>query len=288
MASFCWIRPLQVGHGIRRSFQSRALLCTPKTRHPQKPLLFLPTHHRRSPSTPPSPRFTSSSTIPIPPDPPGDLDEAAQSIRCGLRDFKHDKWGWVIYRCSYGDDEAWTRFQRIINDRSRKDMAGRGFPPDLANSLEWTFVSDRASLDGASKEQLRSYFRAWVAEAEKVEQPRATVENGRDATKAQRYSFFIEVDEEALRSVADADLDNPFDEGWVNIVRCGEWDLGPEAREEERKRENIPVEDVEGDGDEGWMRISSHMVGPDFYDAIGYLPQDWYPFYRQPPGLVYW
>ena len=165
-------------------------------------------------------------------------------------------------------------------------MARRGFPPDVTNSLEWTFVSDRASLDGASRDQLRVHFRAWAAEAEKAEQPRAVVAGRWD--KSQRYSFFIEVDEEALRAVADADLDDPLDEGWVNIVRCGEMDLGPEARERERERENIPVEDVEGDGDEGWMTIASHMVGPDFYDAIGDLPQNWYAFYTPPPGLVYW
>lgn len=168
-------------------------------------------------------------------------------------------------------------------------MARHGFPPEVANSLEWTFVSDRASLDGASRDQLRVHFRAWAVEAEKAEQPRAAVDDGGDSTtKSQRYTYFIEVDEEALRSVADADLDDPLDEGWVNIVRCGACDLGPEARERERERENIPVEDVEGDGDEGWMTIASHMVGPDFYNAIGHLPQDWYTFYTPPPGLVYW
>lgn len=158
-------------------------------------------------------------------------------------------------------------------------MASRGFPPELANSLEWTFVSDRASLDGASRDQLRDHFRAWAAEAEKAEQSRGTIAT--DIT-AQRYGYFIQVDEEALRSVVDGDANHCLGEGQVNIVRCGEFDLGPEAREGDR--EHVEVED----GDEGWMVIAAHMVGPDFYDSIGQLPQDWWAFYTPPPRLVYW
>ncbi|KFY18428.1 hypothetical protein V493_08623 [Pseudogymnoascus sp. VKM F-4281 (FW-2241)] len=284
MASFCWIRPLQIGHGIRRGYQSRALLRTaylltyPKGRHPYKPLLFLPTR-RSSTSMLPNTTFMSSSKIP--PDPQSNLDEVAKNIHDDLRHFKHDKWGWVLYRCSYGDDEAWTRFQQIIHERSRKGMAERGFPLEVANSLEWTFVSDRTSFDGASRDQLRQHFYAWAAAAEKTEQLRA-VDNERNWTgdKSQRYIYFIQVDEEALRSVVDADPSDSLDEGWVNLIRCRDGDLDLDWRQ--REKENVDEED----GDEGWMMIAAHMVGPDFYDAIGRMPQDWYTFYTPPPGLV--
>ena len=136
MVSFCWIRPLQVRHGIRRSYQSRAPLSTtylstyPKSRHLQKPLLFCPTY-RSSTSRPPLPRFISYSTPSS--DPLTDIDDVPQntlaerrhfklnyvddvphSILADLRRLKHDKWGWVIYRCTYGDDEAWSQFQKQI------------------------------------------------------------------------------------------------------------------------------------------------------------------------------
>lgn len=49
-------------------------------------------------------------------------------------------------------------------------------------------------------------------------------------------------------------------------------------------REHIDQED----GDEGWMRIAGHMVGPGFYEAIGASIECWYAFYTPPPGLTYY
>jgi len=72
-----------------------------------------------------------------------------------LKNDKHDKWGWVIYRCTYDDDEGWTRFKQFIIQQSRANIT-ESDTPELADSLEWTFVEDRATLDGASKDQLRS------------------------------------------------------------------------------------------------------------------------------------
>ena len=62
-------------------------------------------------------------------------------------------------------------------------------------------------------------------------------------------------------------------------MRWSDEDLDLERREMDR--ELVEVED----GDEGWMQIAAHMVGPDFYDAIG---DDWYTFYTPPPRLVYY
>jgi hypothetical protein len=211
----------------------------------------------------------SSSTNPSP----------IENIRDDLRHFKHDKWGWVIYRTTYGDDEAWSQFQRIINERSRKRMAEPDVLPEVANSLEWTFVSDPTTLDGASRDQLRHRFRAWAAEAERTEQPRATDHpKNWNGLRSQRYTYFVQVDEEALRSVVDADPSDAWDVGWVNLVRAEEEpDLGRDVKE-----------DVKEVDDEGWMMISAQMVGPDFYDAIGQMPDNWYAFYSPPPGLVFY
>lgn len=61
----------------------------------------------------------------------------------------------------------------------------------------------------------------------------------------------------------DVDPYDNLDWGWVNIVRCWDHDFDLEGRE--RGREYVEVED----GDEGWMQIAAHMVGPDFYEVIG-------------------
>ncbi len=154
-------------------------------------------------------------------------------------------------------------------------------PPEVANSLEWTFVSDPTTLDGASRDQLRRRFRAWAADAKRTEQPRAA-DHDKDwnGLRSQRYTYFVQVDEEALRSVVDADPSDHSDVGWVNLVRADEeMDFGRRPKEEE------DVEEAEAE-DEGWMMIAAHMLGPDFYDAIGQMPEGWYGFYSAPPGLV--
>lgn len=124
-------------------------------------------------------------------------------------------------------------------------MVEREFPHEVANGLEWTFVSDQSLFDGASRDQLRQHFHAWATEAEKSEQPR--VVDGKEYYVASRYQYFIQVDEEVLQATVDADPYNDFDCGWVNLVRCWDQDLDSNWREE--AREHVDQED----GDEGWM-----------------------------------
>jgi len=35
-----------------------------------------------------------------------------------LAKAKHDKWGFVVYRCTYQDDHAWQRFKQIMHERT--------------------------------------------------------------------------------------------------------------------------------------------------------------------------
>ena len=58
----------------------------------------------------------------------------------------HDKWGWVIYRTTYDDDEGWTCFKQLITQQSLTNIA-ESKAPEIADSLEWMFVEDRATLD---------------------------------------------------------------------------------------------------------------------------------------------
>lgn len=242
-------RPL-AGVGFRYSQQSRILLPFTKT----WPTFPRPPRPQACRQLPPSPHHYMASFV---------IPSAVQNIQDDLQHFKHDKWGWVIYRCTYGDDEAWERFQQIINERSQDNMAQAGVPQEVATTLEWTFVSDRAALDGVSREELRRRFRAWANEAEKLEQPRAD-----RGPKLQRYLYFIQVDEDCLQSVVGANPSDPLDVGWVKIVQA---------------EESTGNEDGE---DEGWMLIAADMIGPDFYDAIGQMPESWYSFYMPPPALV--
>lgn len=211
-----------------------------------------------------------------------------------LKKEKHEKWGWVIFRCTYDDDEGWTRFKQIIIQQSHANIA-ESDTPDLAGSLVWTFVEDRATLDGASKDQLRSRFKHWANEALKIEQPR--VEDHRYGIYGiPRYTYFIHVDEGALKSVVydapqlpEPDLDGV---GYVNFVDAN-WkslseltsivgDIGAEEDDVHEPIDGCTEENV------GWMKIASHMVGADFYQGMMGNRDSWYAFYKRPPEISNW
>jgi hypothetical protein len=218
-----------------------------------------------------------------------------------LAELKHDKWGFVIYRCTYQDDHAWERFKQIIHERTQKSMEMSDTPEaanSLADSLEWTFVEDRTALDGASKSQLRERFNKWAAQAIVTEQPRAQAETKRDLEPTfgiPRYHYFIQVDEEALQSVLAAPKLDLYGEGFINFVDSRWKPLGD-------RLSRSSIEDIE-DEDEvfdpidrcteenvGWMRLAAFTaVDAEFYVSVfDYPGGGWYVAYKRPPETVMW
>lgn len=109
----------------------------------------------------------------------------------GLKHSKHDKWGFVIYRCTYKNDQDWHHFKQLVHDRTKKAMA-ESDAPEIADSLEWTFVEDRDTLDGASRSRLRRHFNAWAETAHAIEQPRAHLDFQKwGLFGIARYNYFI-------------------------------------------------------------------------------------------------
>jgi hypothetical protein len=103
----------------------------------QRPLLF--SNIRQFTSTP-----RTEMAIPSP----------ESQISRMLKELNHDKWGFVIYRCTYKNDQDWNRFKQLVHDRT-KQLIAESDTPEIADSLEWTFVEDRAAFEGASRPQLR-------------------------------------------------------------------------------------------------------------------------------------
>ena len=89
---------------------------------------------------------------------PNYVDLSPESvIQEGLAQWPINKWGWVIYRCTYADDQAWARFRALVESQSHESIA-ESDAPEIANSLEWTWVEDAATLDGASTASYGSDF----------------------------------------------------------------------------------------------------------------------------------
>ncbi|KAK2804304.1 hypothetical protein FQN51_002395 [Onygenales sp. PD_10] len=57
---------------------------------------------------------------------------------------------------------------------TRRFIASKSIrPKELRGNLEWTFIEVPEILNGVSKEQLRTRFKAWAPQTYKTEQPRA-------------------------------------------------------------------------------------------------------------------
>jgi hypothetical protein len=209
-------------------------------------------------------------------------------IRESLEDLPFDKWGWVIYRCSYADDKTWAQLRTCIESHSREDIA-ESDAPEIADRLEWTWVEDRASLDGASTAVLRDRFRAWAAD-ELARQPAV-----KDYEYVSRLKYFIKIDEEAMQSLAG--LQEKGDlllDGFVKIVKA-DWeplhasDQQAEGEGDEEFEYRDRCEPIEGctEKDVGWMRIAPIMINAGFYCALDGYEQAWEDmFYRRPPDIV--
>jgi hypothetical protein len=209
------------------------------------------------------------------------------NIHEDLQLSKEDKWGWVIYRTTYKDDAGWERFKGYVNAWSRDALSKpeeQDAPPAVLSAMDWTFVSDPATLDGASRQQLRHRFRDWRDTAIQAENPRR---DPVDTNWSQRYLFFVRVDEDSLNSVLEGNGEF-LDSGWVHLIRCDEkLDFGRllEHKDGELDRDLSPVPEH---GDDGWMMISGHMINGEFYESLGTAIEYWDAFYESPPSVVHW
>ncbi|KAI0163731.1 hypothetical protein BJ166DRAFT_592522 [Pestalotiopsis sp. NC0098] len=209
-----------------------------------------------------------------------DLSPARQ-VQCLLDDHGDAKWGWVIYRCTYKPEleERWAEFKRLVNEQIRDQIDGSD-APEVADALDWPIVEDPA-LEGAPLEVLKSRWRQWVLE----EKPDVDTEDFA-MDRSSRYTYFIRVDEDCLRSMLHDyhDPANPNNRmalrgGWVGIVKGWKDPLPPEE---------ATYEDGEVVDNEDWMHMHASMVAPYFYAELDH-PESWYCHYSEPPnGLCIW
>lgn len=68
----------------------------------------------------------------------------------------HDgQWGYVVYRCSYRDNDLWSKFMARLDEtvRGALDRAKDGHL--IKDSFAWTIRDDQKLFDGASKSEIR-------------------------------------------------------------------------------------------------------------------------------------
>ncbi|KAG8623333.1 hypothetical protein KVT40_008309 [Elsinoe batatas] len=210
-------------------------------------------------------------------------------MKCLTEECGDNVWGLTIYRCTYSDDSAWTRFMAIINERTRYSLDRQSLP-ELFTTLDWNVQDDRRLLDGATVDFVRERFKLWKAEALKGVDERLI------KCALPRHNHCIHVDEAALRSVVDAPeppppkfhipgLDTkrpPMNlDGYVNLV-AEVWD------EDEGRDSGVDEPEVDGEdyADVGYCRVQADYLAPTVYVQL--MEQQGYRWlYNRPPGMAY-
>lgn len=180
------------------------------------------------------------------------------------------KWGYVIYRCTYDDDEAWKKFIEFLKDYTHNELQ-EADALDLAEKLDWKVEADPQALDGASTDQVRDFFREWVKSNEARAEQTAPIYN----PITLRQVFCVHVDAAALTSFVNRKIINQkadiWEYGYVNLVD-GSWGALPDD----------PEHPKDEDGDVGYMRVAIDSLLPSSY-AYFEGRGGWYAAYEPPP-----
>ncbi|WQF79052.1 hypothetical protein CDEST_04066 [Colletotrichum destructivum] len=64
------------------------------------------------------------------------------------------KWGFVVYRCTYGDDELWNRYLTRLKRFCHDDLVENRRAELLEQNLDWVVIEDRVMLDNASRSDM--------------------------------------------------------------------------------------------------------------------------------------
>ncbi|KAK3347126.1 hypothetical protein B0T25DRAFT_461972 [Lasiosphaeria hispida] len=193
----------------------------------------------------------------------------------------HPKWGFLIYRVSYDDDEAWQRFMGILN-RVSDNWIRRSRKERLLPYLFWTTMEDRAAFEGASKDAIRDHFRNWIS-TRSVERDGPGADNPIIAERSPRYRACLYVDKEVMESATLAEYPSAVNPtGFFLKVGGRDGDLAEEDLEED---EYDPIEG-KSTFDVGWQYVDLQLTTT-IYDTMCENYDAWIRphFYQRPPAV---
>lgn len=221
-----------------------------------------------------------------------------------MRDTKHLKWGFLVYRVYYGDDEAWQRFMDILN-RITDHLVRKAGKPYIMPFLDWTEMQDRTAFDGASKDVIREHFRTWIL-ARSVERDGLGVEGKEILRRSPRYQACLYVDKEAMESATLTERPSLFSPTGISFTVKGrvvlvdaqildQWapphpeptqEELDEIEEEEWEEEQYTPIDGDTGHDLGWMYIELRFASI-AYDTMCESTDTWSQpwFYKRPPAV---
>lgn len=235
---------------------------------------------------------------------------SADRVQKDLFEDGHRLWGFVIYRCTYDDDAAWTTcLERLYASIWKSMHFYEGLELLEEERFNLTVFEDANQFDGASAQIVRQHFKGWRKHTVGEEQgtPEEIEARGGNldypyCNMAVRYRFFVQIDEAALRSIVLCGGDGHAGDAWVNLVEA-DWD--PHAAEVLREEYRIKHVDMGldlvdlDDSDEysfpeidgcteeniGWMKVHYMAVIPRYYTLLRDVNGLGDYFYERPPAI---
>ncbi len=224
-----------------------------------------------------------------------DTDDIESALSHGFK--ANAPWGLAIYRIAYGDNAAWERMLKVLEEVAN--------PDDCATCNEEIFrrhrfeIFDNEDLNGATHDQLRENFRRWVMEdftknstyQDGIQELDANLEQDKWFHNGARYDFFLVIDEICLES-----LDQRCGPVMKLVARPSDnYSYIDGATEEEiEEMGGLRLENSRWDGGEtewedenvGWMYISDCEY-VSYVELLSQIPSNWQDeaFYVRPPML---
>ncbi|KAK5637687.1 hypothetical protein RRF57_013402 [Xylaria bambusicola] len=199
-----------------------------------------------------------------------------------MRDTGFETWGFLIYRCTYGDDEAWNRYMEAFKKQVHSVLEHYGRDWLLEKYAQWTVVEDEETLNGASKQQVRERFVQWRDQhsvSRELSEVAAVVRQSafwatHESLRLPRFTYCLYVDQKCLDTL------KQYSEVEANGARWAAWpvivvidgDYSPGSRYTHPHRQ---YPEIEGCTDEyvGWQYAQVGSVVT-MYDTFHYERMD--------------
>lgn len=231
----------------------------------------------------------STTTLPALPDPNDGLGGyGLPSIIRSMQKTGFRKWGFRIYRCTYDDEAAWSRYVENLENELAEGLVATGANYMLAPYHKWTIVEDREALDGAAKADVRARFREW-SKARSVgrDGPGADHELVAQAGLVARFEACIMVDKECLDSMEkNKDKRNRLEPYFVviGLDRLAPPPVPPTEEDlEELREDGEDMLEEDDEDDETWMLASCQSYVELYDELCGMGP--WWRRRRAPPDI---
>ncbi|KAK0624168.1 hypothetical protein B0T14DRAFT_565461 [Immersiella caudata] len=217
-----------------------------------------------------------------PTDSDSDPDSTFRHIITSMLNSHHHKFGFLIYRVNYDNDALWQNYLNIIDQQTREYVVLEK-KEHLLPHIAWTPMEDREKFEGATKDEIREFFRDWIHErSEDRDGPGAGVDNTELIRWSPRYKACMYVNGEMMQGAKMQTVDflpggpqlHVQGKGVVVDGQYDEHDRDVLRRSAVGAREDF--EEVEGrrGWDVGWMYFTLrgvHMV----YETLCMSEEEW-------------